>query len=270
LTPHDRGDGQPGGEGHGWPLAGVAAGLEEEIFADSYAALVAGPAAALGLQQLIATGRRTGLAEEDGVHPVDLLRPQILHTTLKLLAEQGRRAAAFGVQASGEGTGEQLAELLEAAAAPEVFEAGGAVIGVQEGAQLRAFVAELLAARRPCCATKRIALEWAKVPSHVPAASLEQFSSFYAAQAGQPCRNWPWTRRSRRPCVVRFPASMGCAPRRRGRRCDPDSAARVAWPAKCFRPTSGRRSFWQETGRPRRGQRHQTAGPPHAWQFLAA
>ncbi len=189
-----------------WPAWLLA--WEEEIFADSYAALVAGPAAALGLQQLIATGRRTGLAEDDGVHPVDLLRPQILHTALKLLAEQGApgqqrsalRAAVLALESSWQ---EQLA------AAPAAFEAGGAVIGVQEGgAQLRAFVAELLGSVLAPLLRDEAHCPWsvgAEEPSHALAASLEQFSSFCAAQAGQPLPELALDEAQQTTGVVRFP-----------------------------------------------------------------
>lgn len=202
-----------------WPAWLLA--WEEEIFADSYAALVAGPAAALGLQQLIATGRRTGLAEEDGVHPVDLLRPQILHTTLKLLAEQGapgqQRSALWASVKALESTWQLQ---LSAASAPEAFEAGGAVIGVQEGGtQLRAFVAELLGSVLAPLLRDEAHCPWsvgAEVPSHALAASLDQFSSFCAAQAGQPLPELALDEVQQGVGVVRFPGIDWGAVRRVG------------------------------------------------------
>jgi hypothetical protein len=83
-----------------WPQWLLA--WEEEIFADIYAAIIGGPAAAFGLHQIILTGRRASLVEDDGDHPLDALRPQILHTTLRVMAEQGASAQRKSLLASAD------------------------------------------------------------------------------------------------------------------------------------------------------------------------
>ncbi|MCB9122710.1 MAG: hypothetical protein H6640_23525 [Caldilineaceae bacterium] len=67
--------------GSWWPAWLLA--WQEEIFADIYSALVAGPVLRFGLQQIIQTGMRASLVNDDGDHPLDALRPEILHATLR-------------------------------------------------------------------------------------------------------------------------------------------------------------------------------------------
>lgn len=60
----------------------------EEIFADVYSCMVAGPLAVLGLQALIAASRNDTVCANDGAHPDGRIRPFILSTILYQLQEQ--------------------------------------------------------------------------------------------------------------------------------------------------------------------------------------
>lgn len=60
----------------------------EEIFADVYSCMVAGPLAVLGLQALIASSRDDTVCANDGAHPDGKIRPFILSTILYQLHEQ--------------------------------------------------------------------------------------------------------------------------------------------------------------------------------------
>ncbi len=102
-----------------WPRWLLA--WEEEIFADIYAAIVGGPAAALGLHEVILTGRRASLVEDDGDHPLDALRPQILHTTLRVMAEQSASAQRKSLLASADALDAAWQQLLIERGAPAEF-----------------------------------------------------------------------------------------------------------------------------------------------------
>ena len=60
----------------------------EEIFADVYGCLVAGPLVALGLQAILATGDWEQIGEDDSEHPTPLVRPFLLS---EILREWGRQ-----------------------------------------------------------------------------------------------------------------------------------------------------------------------------------
>ena len=77
----------PATEGEGWPAWLLA--WQEEIFADIYSALVAGPLAVLGLQELVQPSRLASLTSDDGDHPLGALRPEILITTIQMMAAHG-------------------------------------------------------------------------------------------------------------------------------------------------------------------------------------
>ncbi|MFO7631280.1 MAG: hypothetical protein R6W76_02015 [Caldilinea sp.] len=135
----------PESEAVRWPLWLLA--WEEEIFADIYAALIAGPAAALGLHQLILTGHRAGLIEDDGDHPLDALRPQIMHTTLRVMAEKGLAERRQSLLTAADELDAAWQERLAARGAPvEFVPAGGdAPVALEEaGLLLRALVEEML------------------------------------------------------------------------------------------------------------------------------
>ena len=128
-----------------WPLWLLA--WQEEIFADIYAAIVAGPAAAVGLQQLILTGRRSSLVEDDGDHPLDALRPHIMHTTLRVMAEQGNPELGAALSISADVLDAAWQEHLAQRSAPAEFvPAGGdAPVALAEaGAALDGLVREML------------------------------------------------------------------------------------------------------------------------------
>jgi hypothetical protein len=128
-----------------WPAWLLA--WEEEIFADIYAALVAGPAAALALHELILTGPAAALTEDDGDHPLDALRPQILHTTLRVLAERGAATLRPERLATADALDARWQESLAARGAPDSFTPAGSETPVAlaaAGQQLRALVEEML------------------------------------------------------------------------------------------------------------------------------
>ncbi len=73
----------------------------EEIFADLYGCLVAGPLTALGLLALLATGDKARLLLDDEEHPTPILRPFFLSEMLRILSEKsgswqaGQKAVDF-------------------------------------------------------------------------------------------------------------------------------------------------------------------------------
>lgn len=70
-------------------------GWHEELFADLYGCVVAGPLAVLGLQAFLACTDREGLEEEDGEHPSSLMRPFILSEMLRLLGKKDPKRYSF-------------------------------------------------------------------------------------------------------------------------------------------------------------------------------
>ncbi|MFZ1397651.1 MAG: hypothetical protein WAS33_12165, partial [Candidatus Promineifilaceae bacterium] len=60
----------------------------EEIFADLYGCMVAGPLTALGLLALLATGDKERLLLDDAEHPTPILRPFFLSEMLRILSEK--------------------------------------------------------------------------------------------------------------------------------------------------------------------------------------
>lgn len=60
----------------------------EEIFADVYGAIVAGPALALSFQDLLLGKAVAEFVADDGDHPVSFVRPFIYHETLRQMAGQ--------------------------------------------------------------------------------------------------------------------------------------------------------------------------------------
>lgn len=60
----------------------------EEIFADLYGCVVAGPFTVLGLQALLATGDKNRVLLDDEDHPTPLLRPFFLSEMLRILGSQ--------------------------------------------------------------------------------------------------------------------------------------------------------------------------------------
>ena len=60
----------------------------EELFADVYSCLVAGPLTALGLQAILATGDRAQIGVDDSEHPTPIVRPFLLSEILRELGRQ--------------------------------------------------------------------------------------------------------------------------------------------------------------------------------------
>lgn len=67
----------------------------EEIFADVYGAMVAGPALALSFQDLLLGKAVAEFVTDDGDHPVSFLRPFIYHEVLRQMTEDGHDFAAL-------------------------------------------------------------------------------------------------------------------------------------------------------------------------------
>lgn len=135
----------PAPESGSWPAWLLA--WQEEIFADIYSALVAGPVAVLGLQEIIQTGMRASLVIDDGDHPLDALRPEILHTTLRVMAEHGPDARRTGLEAAADFLAARWQTILTARGAPVAFVPAGesaALPLAEAGALLRQFVTETL------------------------------------------------------------------------------------------------------------------------------
>lgn len=72
----------------GWLLA-----WHEEIFADVYSALVAGPVAGLAMQAMLMAGLPAALTRDDGDHPLPALRPTIFTAVLRRQAAVAGEAA---------------------------------------------------------------------------------------------------------------------------------------------------------------------------------
>ena len=133
----------PAPDAGAWPAWLLA--WQEEIFADIYSALVAGPVAALGLQEIIQTGRRASLVIDDGDHPLDALRPEILHMTLRVMAEQGPDARRKALAAAADWLDARWQTILAERGAPVAFVPAGASEAMplaEAGALLRQFVVE--------------------------------------------------------------------------------------------------------------------------------
>lgn len=65
----------------------------EELFADLYGCVVAGPIAVLGMQALLAASAQDQLWVDDGEHPIPLVRPYILSEMLRVLEAKEAVAA---------------------------------------------------------------------------------------------------------------------------------------------------------------------------------
>jgi hypothetical protein len=59
----------------------------EELFADAYGCLVAGPVAALSFQSFLKESRATDLRKDDGEHPIPILRPLIQTMMLRKIPD---------------------------------------------------------------------------------------------------------------------------------------------------------------------------------------
>ncbi|MBE2240639.1 MAG: hypothetical protein IAE81_22825 [Caldilineaceae bacterium] len=194
-----------------WPLWLLA--WEEEIFADIYAALVAGPAAALGLHQVILTGTRTALTVDDGDHPLDALRPYIMHRTLRALAAQGAAAHQPSLLAAADALDALWQEQLVARGAAGEF----TPVGVEEPVSLadaqellQGLVEEMLSgALAPLVADAQHS-PWS-TGSADPAAtaqqSFEQFVEFCALLVDEPLPELALRSAGAVVVVTRFPVS---------------------------------------------------------------
>lgn len=99
----------------------------EEIFADVYGCLVAGPLTALGLQAILATGDWEQIGEDDSEHPTPLVRPFLLSEILRELGRQQPDRYAFP----------QAIESLDANWAGILQRWGFEIVGVVDGEPTR-------------------------------------------------------------------------------------------------------------------------------------
>jgi hypothetical protein len=178
---------------------------EEEIFADIYAALVAGPAAALALHELILTGPAAALTEDDGDHPLDALRPQILHTTLRVMAAHGPEDRRAALLAAADALDAQWQGHLAARGAPDAFTPAGAdtpVTLAAAGELLAALVAEILGGALAPLVADAGHTPWS---TGAPAACLAQFDNFCSGLDETPLPELTLRDRDQVVAVTRFP-----------------------------------------------------------------
>ncbi|WP_298982124.1 hypothetical protein [Caldilinea sp.] len=199
----------PQAEAERWPAWLLA--WEEEIFADIYAALIAGPIAALGLHKVILTGRRDSLVEDDGDHPLDALRPQILHTTLRVMAEKGPAEQRKALLTATEALEAAWAQTLKDHGSPTEFlpVGGDAPVSLDEaGALLRSLAEEMLnGALAPLAADAGRTL-WssgAAESSTALAACEEQFAETCRSLSGSTLPELALREQNRVVAVARFP-----------------------------------------------------------------
>lgn len=186
-----------------WPTWLLA--WEEEIFADIYAALVAGPAAALALQEIILTGLTAALTEDDGDHPLDALRPQIMHTTLRVMAERGPEARRAGLLAAASALDAEWQTQLAARSAPDAFTPAGANAPVTLAAAsdlLRALVMEMLDGALAPLAADVSHMPWS---TDAPPTCLAQFEDFCFGLSNAPLPELTLRNGGRVVAVTRFP-----------------------------------------------------------------
>lgn len=167
-----------------WPTWLLA--WEEEIFADIYAALVAGPAAALALHEIIQTGARASLVEDDGDHPLDALRPQILHTTLRTMAAQASGDRRKKLSAAADALDARWQEVLSTRGAPETFTpAGGdAPVSLAEAsALLRSLVEGMLGGALAPLVADADHTPWSLGATKAKAVAAESYAQFAEATA---------------------------------------------------------------------------------------
>ena len=135
----------PAAEGESWPAWLLA--WQEEIFADIYSVLVAGPIATLGLQQLVQTGRRASLVIDDGDHPLGVLRPEIAIATIRIMAAHGPEGRRSELVGAADLLAARWQAHLAAQGAPVAFVPAGASEAVtlaEAGDLLHLFVTETL------------------------------------------------------------------------------------------------------------------------------
>jgi hypothetical protein len=164
-----------------WPQWLLA--WEEEIFADIYAALIAGPVAAIGLQEFILTGRRASLIEDDGDHPLDALRPQIMHTTLRIMAEKRVAENRQALLATAEALDAAWQEHLAARGTPVEFLPAGADSSIaltEAGALLRALVEEIAGSALAALVSDTEYTPWSVGGDDVSTALAESMEQFVA------------------------------------------------------------------------------------------
>lgn len=199
----------PQAEAERWPAWLLA--WEEEIFADIYAALIAGPIAAIGLHKIILTGRRDSLVEDDGDHPLDALRPQILHTTLRVMAEKRsgeQREALLTAAGALDAAWEQT---LKEHGAPAEFLPSGSDEPValdEAGALLRNLVEAMLNGALAPLAADNVRTLWslgATESSATFASCEEQFAEYSRSLSGSTLPELALRDQNRIVAVARFP-----------------------------------------------------------------
>ncbi len=208
-----------------WPQWLLA--WQEEIFADIYAAIVAGPAAATALQQLILTGRSASLVEDDGDHPLDALRPYIMHTTLRVMAEQSAKDRGVSLRACADALDVAWQQSLAERGAPPQFVPAGESVPValaEAGALLEGLVREMLGGVLAPLVADVDHTPWSlstEDASNALAESEAQFGTTCASLAGTTLPELSLRNNRHNVAVARFPVADAGGERTVGETGDP-------------------------------------------------
>lgn len=106
----------------------------EELFADLFGCVIAGPLAVLGMQALLAASDQAAMWQDDGEHPTAVVRPYILAEMLRILGEKELELAQ---QTNGQNPARyqfaQAAHSLDANWSATLQRLGFALIDLQQG-----------------------------------------------------------------------------------------------------------------------------------------
>lgn len=208
-----------------WPQWLLA--WEEEIFADIYATIIGGPAAAIGLQQLILTGRRASLVEDDGDHPLDALRPQIMHVTLRVMAARGAPAHQSSLSVAADALDALWQEHMVERGAPTEFVPSGEHTPIsltEAGSLLETLVKEMLDGVFAPLVADEEHIPWstgADDASRAWSESEQQFHSHCLMLSGKSLPELSLHNNQRMVSTARFPISTGGGKRILGETGDP-------------------------------------------------
>jgi hypothetical protein len=137
----------------------------EEMFADVYSVLVAGPAAGLSVQAMLMAELPAVLLQDDADHPLPALRPEIAVAVLRKLAAGDGKHVEERLAVSADLLQSQWWDYLAERKAGDAFTPAGAVQPVtlaDARAQLHAYVAALLDGELATLAGDAKAERWSK------------------------------------------------------------------------------------------------------------
>jgi hypothetical protein len=161
-----------------WPAWLLA--WEEEIFADVYSVLIAGPVAGLAMQQMVGAELPAVLTYDDGDHPLAALRPEITPAVLRQLAVRSHG----GQQQKLVQTADQLeqrwrAYLLAQGTATAFQPAGSTEPVLLEAARmtLASYVEELLARELAPLAAEESGTAWSEAVAAADPTALSEITA---------------------------------------------------------------------------------------------